>query len=158
MAHIFIFSTVNSFCTLKNPDNPFRKSEFKTIEAVINMAVSIIENNGDARIAAKALKVLSENVSKLSEAAVDSRRGNNTEGFTFTYEEETDPEIFFVPYVWELIVCVVTSSMLEWNKERILVFPLLEADDVPDDITLSDASSSVTPSAQQYSIDVATVV
>ena len=49
--------------------------------------------------------------------------------FTFTYEEETDPEIFFVPYVWEVIVCVMTSATMEWDKRRIQVFPLLEMDD-----------------------------
>ena len=44
--------------------------------------------------------------------------------FTFTYEEEADPEIFFVPYVWEVVTCVVTASTLEWNKDKIKVFAL----------------------------------
>ena len=43
------------------------------------------------------------------------------EDFTFTYEEEADPEIFFVPYVWEVIVCAVTAISVEWNKDRIRV-------------------------------------
>ena len=54
------------------------------------------------------------------------RSAPETEDFTFTYEEEADPEIFFVPYVWEVIVCAVTSTSIEWNKGRIQVFPLLE--------------------------------
>mmetsp|Transcript_11501 Transcript_11501/g.14492 ORF Transcript_11501/g.14492 Transcript_11501/m.14492 type:complete len:142 (+) Transcript_11501:1-426(+) len=48
------------------------------------------------------------------------------EDFRFTYEEEADPEIFFVPYVWEVIVSCVTASSLEWNKKRIKVFALIE--------------------------------
>ena len=60
--------------------------------------------------------------------------------FTFTYEEEADPEIFFVPYVWEVIVCVITSATMEWEKSRIKVFPLLEVDDdtAEHDVALDD--------------------
>lgn len=49
----------------------------------------------------------------------------HNEDFTFTYEEEEDPEIFFVPYIWEIIVCVITSSNIEWNKKCIKVFPMM---------------------------------
>ena len=48
------------------------------------------------------------------------------EDFRFTYEDEADPEIFFVPYLWEVIVSCVTASSLEWNKKRINVFALIE--------------------------------
>ena len=41
------------------------------------------------------------------------------EDFTFTYEEEADPEIFFVPYVWEVIVCAVTGGAVPWNGTKI---------------------------------------
>jgi hypothetical protein len=56
------------------------------------------------------------------------------EDFQFTYEEEADPEVFFVPYIWEVIVCAVTASTVEWEKHAIQVFPLLEAEEVPSDV------------------------
>jgi hypothetical protein len=62
-------------------------------------------------------------------AVADQRRRSEPEDFTFTYEEETDPEIFFVPYVWEVTVCVVAATSIEWNKNRIRVFPLLEEEE-----------------------------
>eukprot|EP00536_Pseudo-nitzschia_multiseries_P009524 jgi/Psemu1/306584/fgenesh1_kg.267_\ len=48
------------------------------------------------------------------------------EDFTYSYEEEADPEVFFVPYVWDLIVSVVTASTVEWKKDDILAFALLD--------------------------------
>lgn len=48
------------------------------------------------------------------------------EEFTFLYEEEADPEVFFVPYLWDLIVCVVTASAIEWKKDDIKAFALLD--------------------------------
>lgn len=71
---------------------------------------------------------LKESVAKVKTARDDSG------DFTFTYEEEADPEIFFVPYVWEVIVCVATASSIEWEKEKIMVFPLLE-EEVEDEET-----------------------
>jgi len=93
---------------------------------VIAAASSVIEKGGDARTAAKALKVLAENMDQIRDSISDRKRRSEGDGFTFTYEEESDPEIFFVPYVWEVIVCAATSSLIEWNKSRILVFPLLD--------------------------------
>lgn len=37
----------------------------------------------------------------------------------FTYEEETSPEEFFVPYVWTF---VVNSSSIAWNSQAIALF------------------------------------
>lgn len=51
----------------------------------------------------------------------------------FTYEEEADPEVFFVPYVWDVVVCALTASSIEWQKERIQVFPALPEEDVTAD-------------------------
>jgi len=48
------------------------------------------------------------------------------EEFTFSYEEEADPEVFFVPYVWDLISSVVTASTIEWRKDEIQAFALLD--------------------------------
>lgn len=33
-------------------------------------------------------------------------------------------EIFFVPYIWDVIVCSLTASTFEWARDRIKVFPL----------------------------------
>lgn len=127
---------------------------------VISAASSIIEKGGDARTAAKALKVLSENMDQIRQVVSDRKKRSEADGFTFTYEEEADPEIFFVPYVWEVIVCVATSSSIEWNKSRILVFPLLDDpanehvhDDAPP-IEQTDFSNAV----QDFSKDVSDVV
>jgi len=35
-------------------------------------------------------------------------------------------EVFFVPYLWDVIVGALTTSTLEWSREKILVFPLNE--------------------------------
>lgn len=48
------------------------------------------------------------------------------EDYTFLYEEEADPEVFFVPYVWDLIVCTVTAGAMEWKKDDIKAFALLD--------------------------------
>ena len=37
----------------------------------------------------------------------------------FTYEEETAPEEFFVPYVWTF---VVNNSIIAWNSQAIALF------------------------------------
>ena len=86
-----------------------------------------IEKDSNARTATRALKVLSENLQTVRNAVVENnKRRSEPEDFAFTYEEEADPEIFFVPYVWEVIVCVLTSTSIEWNKGQIRVFPLLD--------------------------------
>lgn len=54
------------------------------------------------------------------------------EDFRFTYEEEADPEIFFVPYLWEIVVSCVSASTIEWHKKRIKVFALLEYEEMDD--------------------------
>jgi len=54
------------------------------------------------------------------------------EEFTFLYEEEADPEVFFVPYLWDLIVCVVTAGSMEWKKDDIKAFALLDEVDEKD--------------------------
>lgn len=33
-------------------------------------------------------------------------------------------EIFFVPYIWDVIVGSLTASTFEWARDRIKVFPL----------------------------------
>jgi len=124
---------------------------------VIAAAASLIEQDGSARTAAKALKILSDNIEVIHEAVTDRRKRAEPEDFTFTYEEEADPEIFFVPYLWEVIVCVVTSASIEWNTNRIQVFPLLdEADDDGEDF--DDSDTPATELIPQFARDVSDVV
>lgn len=52
------------------------------------------------------------------------------EDFTFLYEEEADPEVFFVPYLWDMIVSVVTAGGMEWKKNDIKAFALLDEVDL----------------------------
>lgn len=73
------------------------------------------------------MAVLQKNMGQLKEAASKTQDTRDDYGdFSFTYEEEADPEIFFIPYLWEVVVCVATASSIEWEKDKILAFPLLE--------------------------------
>ena len=125
--------------------------ETNLIQTVTSAAAQIIEQDGSARTAAKALKVLGDNLNRIHDLAKQSssrRKTDQPEDFTFTYEEEADPEIFFVPYVWEVIVCVISSSSVEWDKNRIKVFPLLDFEgdeDGMDDIGDSSEVQSMIP-------------
>ena len=119
---------------------------------------SVIDKGGDTRTAPKALKVLLENVDEIRQVVSEQRKRSEADDFTFTYEEEADPEIFFVPYVWETIVCVVTSSSVEWNKNRIQVFPLLEEEPVEEQVHVVDDESSEPRDPTRFSTDVSDVV
>jgi len=146
--------------------SPFVKSEVSRILTVITTAARIIDEDGTARTAPKALKILRDHIDEVKEAVTDRRKRATAEAedFTFTYEEEADPEIFFVPYLWEVIVCVVTSTSIEWNKNRIQVFPLLEEepeeeDDVEDEGYLgSNDGSHPDGIIPQFARDVSDVV
>jgi hypothetical protein len=131
------------FCKHKSLYSP---RETERIQSVTLKASSLIQTDG-ARTAPRALQVLENHVESLVKAAkaadakVPSKRrksGNTAEeDFTFTYEEETDPEIFFVPYVWEVVVCCTTSTTISWKKDDIRAFGLLdkiEDDDIGSDI------------------------
>jgi hypothetical protein len=100
------------------------------IQSITLEASAVIQEEG-ARTAPKALKVLEEQIDRLQKVADKKRKKEQLDDFTFTYEEEADPEIFFVPYVWETIVCAVTSSTIEWKKDEIRVFALLDPIEEP---------------------------
>lgn len=118
------------------------------IQSVVQEASRIVQHEG-ARTAAKALNILEDEVERLQE--VSEKKRNKKSEFTFAYEEEADPEIFFVPYVWETMVSVVTSSTIEWKKDRILVFPLLDPieDEVPTDVAPTHASGDYSPDVDE---------
>lgn len=157
----------------QRPLYPPRQTE--RIQGVTLKASALIQREG-ARSAPLALRVLQTQMAELKEAAAaadarvssrsPSRRrprqddgdvGTNgaassapsppvEEEFTFTYEEEADPEIFFLPYVWEVIVCVVTSGTMDWKKDEIRAFALLE--EVDNDDEGGAESSSATGGAE----------
>ena len=72
------------------------------MEKVIKLADKLVHEDGGARTAPKALRVLEDNVEELKGISEKNQEAD----FTFSYEEEADPEVFFVPYIWEVIVCV----------------------------------------------------
>ena len=125
-------------------NGPFRKSEVNRIHSVIKTSAKIIESQQfNARTATKALQVLMDNIDQIQEAVADKKKkATDKEDFRFTYEEESDPESFFVPYIWEVIVCSVSASSIEWDRNSIQVFPLLEVEVTPDDVAETDAGAS----------------
>jgi hypothetical protein len=120
------------------------------IQSVTQEASAIIQEEG-ARTASKALNVLEDKIERLQNAAETKRKKEHVDDFTFTYEEEADPEIFFVPYVWETIVCIVTSSAIEWRKDDIRVFGLL---DPVDETTTNGIDPPVEHPTGQFAKDV----
>jgi hypothetical protein len=102
--------------------------------------------------------VLSENMDQIRDAVSERKKRTDVDAFTFTYEEEADPEIFFVPYVWEVIVCCATASSIEWDKRKIQVFPLLEDPNNPLDESIHDVSGNNAAQLSDYSKDVSDVV
>ena len=130
LVYALVYHQADFRALFENVDSPFGKSEMMQLAKVIEMADKLIQDNGEARTAPRALKVLRESMDILKESAKDGREKECSD-FTFSYEEEADPEIFFVPYVWEVIVCVITSSTIDWDKNRIQIFPLLDEEPLP---------------------------
>jgi hypothetical protein len=64
---------------------------------------------------------LTEAVGRAAHAGSD-----DSSDFSFTHEDDADPEIFFIPYVWEVVVCVTTVISIEWEKENTIAFKLLQ--------------------------------
>ncbi|CAB9521233.1 Dyggve-Melchior-Clausen syndrome protein [Seminavis robusta] len=136
--------------------SPFKKSEINRISNLIKTASKIIEFE---RSASKALQVLSENMDQLKEAVAEKRKkSSEKEDFAFTYEEESDPEIFFIPYIWEVAVCAVTASSLEWQISDIQVFPLLEEELPPSDVAVDSPGAEASPMSNVFANDVMDVV
>jgi len=123
---------------------PFTNTEIGCISAVISKADSLIQESGEARTAQKAFTLLEQSIDQLKAAALPGHLSRDrskeisspshdtgvedSSDFTFTYEEEVDPEIFFIPYLWEVVVCVVAAGSIDWDANRIQVFPLLETE------------------------------
>lgn len=110
--------------------------------------------NASARTSEKALEVLQQSIHVLkgSKSSSSSSSGKISSGasvtddstistassstisgmedFRFTYEEEADPEIFFIPYLWDVVVSCVSASTIEWHKKKIKVFALLQYEEM----------------------------
>jgi len=92
--------------------------------------------------------VASNNISSISSSTATE------EEFTFLYEEEADPEVFFVPYIWDLIVSVVTAGTMEWKKDDIKVFALLEGGNEQDfDVEQSHVYSDAPLTTGNFSLN-----
>jgi dymeclin len=126
------------------------------IQSVIGEASKIIQD-GVARTASKALEALEDHIELLQKTSEATKRKKVREDVAFTYEEEADPEIFFVPYVWEIIVSVVTSGTVEWKKCDIKAFALVEPSD--EESTQTDGSNMESESVTgQFAKDVSEIV
>ena len=146
------------------------------VDSVITAADKVIRD-ASARTAENAMEVLQNSVEVLKSSLSSSRRKradsstsietgstssttsdmtdmtmSGMEDFTFTYEEEADPEVFFVPYCWDVIVSTVTASSLEWHKSKIRVFPINE------NVSLGDEGDVAPSIAGNYAEDVGDVV
>lgn len=168
---------------LKSKSSPFLSADTIKIRAVMEEAEKIIQQAPN-RTAESSMLALREHVqvfkslresgrrkrsnSSSSSISNDSTMSDSTmngmEDFKFTYEEESDPEIFFIPYVWEVIVCTITSSSLEWDKEHIQVFPIMHhvAPTVDDSTAINyetnDTGDMLTTRNKDFSKDVDDIV
>ena len=77
-----------------------------------------------------------------------------TNRFPMTLHFALRREVFFVPYVWDVIVCTVTTTTMEWSRSEIRVFPLnnIEEDDPP--LQNNTSPIGLVTDADQNSIDI----
>ncbi|EJK62767.1 hypothetical protein THAOC_16606, partial [Thalassiosira oceanica] len=139
--------SIRSKCLAKNihvvyeifrrPENP-SLGDLAAISALIATMNKIVGSSLSAR---KTLKLLEENLSELrscsSEGALLRQNSHSDDSssvasdasdlgnLTFQYEEEADPEVFFLPYLWDIVVSTLTtSSSMEWRRSSIQIFAL----------------------------------
>ena len=138
------------------------------LAAISNLVATgnkIVKSNGGGLSARKTLKLLEDNLSELrsysSEGALLRRNSHSDDSsassvasdasdlgnLTFQYEEEADPEVFFLPYLWDIVVSTLTtSSSMEWRRSSIQIFALNDdlgdgvADNSFDEVSLVEYS------------------
>jgi hypothetical protein len=158
---------------------PFRKTEVNRIKIVAATASSILVRSNQTYSATKAFQILSDNIGLLRDAVLKEKNSsprriqkggkkgesemdinNQEDEFVFCYEEESDPEVFFVPYLWDIIVSAVTASSIEWNKSAIQVFPLLAIDESEEviDVKNDDDDEQTENVIPQFARDVFDIV
>lgn len=66
----------------------------------------------------------------------------------YNYEEEEDPEVFFVPYAWEIVCEGVAGNIMKWDFDHIAIFdverncdPAAELDDNDEKGQIQETSS-----------------
>ena len=144
------------FNRVLNDNKHYSTKLLDRIQSVTAEACRLIQDDG-ATTASKALTVLEAQVEHLQKISEATKRKKERENIAFTYEEEADPEIFFVPYVWETIVCVVTSGTIEWSKEDIQTFSLLKP--MEEEATeLTGSNGGPEPITGHFSEDIGEVV
>ena len=155
----------------------YSSKQIARIRSVIAKTSKLIQDEG-GRSAPRVLKVIESEMGAIKEAAAaaddeiaskrkkynhsrpdgddldayNSMNGNDVvpeEDFTFLYEEEADPEVFFVPYLWDIIVSVVTAGGMEWKKNDIKAFALL--DEVDQQVLDQSAVTSDVPTTGNFS-------
>jgi len=111
------------------------------ISSLINKANSIVTENSDGKVisADSTLGVLKTHLVELKTYSLPERWISDTDSvasdasnlgdLTFTYEEESDPEVFFVPYIWDVVVGTLATTSMDWSRMCIQVFPLNEDED-----------------------------
>lgn len=137
--------------------------DMSSISALIKKANSIIEDNGAGTSADTTLSVLKTHVMELksylapdgfaSDADSVASDASDLGNMTFTYEEETDPETFFVPYVWDCTVGTLTTTTMEWSRRYIHVFPLNEDSDMMDSALPQDDDTNRSASIDTFPLD-----
>jgi hypothetical protein len=165
---MFVFQGVSTNNHISTAASPFRPADTEKIRAVIKEADELIKkapnrtadgsmeelrNNAHVfkglRVKEGRNRVHSINSTDSIDSDISDSTMNGMEDFKFTYEEEADPETFFIPYTWSVIVCTVTSSLLEWDKKNIKVFPIIHhaagasRNEIEDDLTASSTNEFV---------------
>lgn len=142
---------------VSSPNSPFKQSEIGFLSALLNHTDTIIQKDSETTLTAiQAMEHLANSVDTLKTAMRTSSMFQDDitdlpQDFTFTYEEEVDPEVFFVPYIWYVVTCAVTVSFLEWEKPSIKVYATGQQGE-------REGMLSVTATENSYSTDVINVV
>ena len=144
-----------------------KQVDLSSITDLIQKANHIIDKQGSGRSAVESMKTLQMYSAELKSKPSKGNRGRASSAdsisseatdatdlgnLTFTYEEEADPEVFFVPYLWDVIVGTLTLSTHEWSREKILAFPLNE--DVENDTYTNGANDVIERTEFDHTPDV----
>merc|ERR1711933_694989 len=114
LLYALVYSQVDikqTFCSKHKILEPFQPTTHTIVQLIDFTDALIRKGNGNASqemplSAIQAMALLqrsSEQVKLFSHKLLqETNMADNAADETFIYEEDTDPEIFFVPYVWEV--------------------------------------------------------
>ena len=140
--------------------------DLSAMSSLIATAQMIVKPTGGGISARKTLKLLEDNISELKSYSSEGtllRQNSHSDdsssvasdasdlgNLTFQYEEESDPEVFFLPYLWDIVVSTLTtSSSMEWRRSSIQIFALNNdvedgvADNSFDEVSLAEHSGDL---------------